>query len=666
LLFATLSGNMVLERDAIKKDTKEEDDLDSLASDGDDADDERDDDDDSSSLGSFTAAKADIKLMNVVRAIVVLALLTVACIASDTVVVVTTMAEQSNFNQAYRQAANDIGDGFLASVVEIATVSNNLAVELTLADGFKGWPFVTFGNFQGRTAGTVAQTSAASIAFAPLVTSEQRNDWETYAATDFSPFSTAAGDVVGGDQQNVKYYRVNRKADEGIYHFTSSGRAETEPDRDTSIPIWQMSPSYSNASSLVGKLFQLSSNPVRQQSIESMKIGRSTVMTDFLIDNTNGTDYAVYATPHSAFFSPLFDKVSTILSGDGLAVAPSANASVVGAIVIDVPWTRMLPTLEEADGNSQPLIAVVQSSCGGSGAVNTYSFQMASTRGILFLGNGDEHNPKVNGYSPVVRSFNSSSLPSAQNAFGSCSFTIFIYPSQEFKEVYFTTRPDIFRVIVLVVFVSVICVFIFYDHIVQVSQNRVVDAAVRSDAIVRSMFPAAVRDKLYEQSKLKQEAAKAASKGFALVTAKRRLLNFVDDDGFDESPHTDPNMLDEPIADLFSQATVLFADISGFTAWSSERDPSQVRSSTRSSFSRTHRAHVQYHFAIRSSLAFFLFKPQVFTLLENVYREMDKLAKKYRVFKVETVGDCYVAATVSLCFRLLLFFFVLECLSLVP
>lgn len=48
----------------------------------------------------------------------------------------------------------------------------------------------------------------------------------------------------------------------------------------------------------------------------------------------------------------------------------------------------------------------------------------------------------------------------------------------------------------------------------------------------------------------------------------------------------------------------------GFTAWSSEREPSQV-----------------------------------FTLLENIYAVMDKLAKKNNVFKVETVGDCYVAAT---------------------
>lgn len=64
----------------------------------------------------------------------------------------------------------------------------------------------------------------------------------------------------------------------------------------------------------------------------------------------------------------------------------------------------------------------------------------------------------------------------------------------------------------------------------------------------------------------------------------------------------------KPIADLFTATTVLFADISGFTAWSSVREPAQV-----------------------------------FTLLETVYHNFDEIATRRRIFKVETVGDCYVA-----------------------
>ncbi|KAG7348939.1 adenylate/guanylate cyclase with GAF and PAS/PAC sensor domain [Nitzschia inconspicua] len=67
---------------------------------------------------------------------------------------------------------------------------------------------------------------------------------------------------------------------------------------------------------------------------------------------------------------------------------------------------------------------------------------------------------------------------------------------------------------------------------------------------------------------------------------------------------------EDTIADLFPNCTVLFADIAGFTAWSSSRSPEQV-----------------------------------FTLLQNVYQAFDKIASRRKVFKVETIGDSYVAVT---------------------
>jgi class 3 adenylate cyclase len=69
-------------------------------------------------------------------------------------------------------------------------------------------------------------------------------------------------------------------------------------------------------------------------------------------------------------------------------------------------------------------------------------------------------------------------------------------------------------------------------------------------------------------------------------------------------------MNDQPIADFFPHCTVCFADIAGFTAWSSTREPAQV-----------------------------------FILLQTVYQNFDAIAKRRRVFKVETIGDSYVAVT---------------------
>ena len=51
----------------------------------------------------------------------------------------------------------------------------------------------------------------------------------------------------------------------------------------------------------------------------------------------------------------------------------------------------------------------------------------------------------------------------------------------------------------------------------------------------------------------------------------------------------------------------MFADIQGFTAWASVREPSQV-----------------------------------FTLLEQIYGTFDIIAKRHGVFKVETIGGEFV------------------------
>lgn len=63
-----------------------------------------------------------------------------------------------------------------------------------------------------------------------------------------------------------------------------------------------------------------------------------------------------------------------------------------------------------------------------------------------------------------------------------------------------------------------------------------------------------------------------------------------------------------PIAELYPETTVMLADLAGFTAWSAVHEPSEV-----------------------------------FMLLETIFYEFDLLASKRNIFKVETVGDCYVA-----------------------
>lgn len=56
-------------------------------------------------------------------------------------------------------------------------------------------------------------------------------------------------------------------------------------------------------------------------------------------------------------------------------------------------------------------------------------------------------------------------------------------------------------------------------------------------------------------------------------------------------------------------------------------------------------AHSQAHCSHESTSLCPICSTQVFDLLETIYGAFDKSARRRNVFKIETIGDCYVAAT---------------------
>ena len=71
-----------------------------------------------------------------------------------------------------------------------------------------------------------------------------------------------------------------------------------------------------------------------------------------------------------------------------------------------------------------------------------------------------------------------------------------------------------------------------------------------------------------------------------------------------------PLDISNPIADDFDNTSIMFADITNFTYWSSLHSPNEV-----------------------------------FTLLESIFFEFDRIANEMGVYKLSTVGDCYIAVT---------------------
>ena len=197
-----------------------------------------------------------------------------------------------------------------------------------------------------------------------------------------------------------------------------------------------------------------------------------------------------------------------------------------------------------------------------------------------------------------------------------CPYELTVYPSTLLQEEHITHKPALYTFCVALAFVLISAVAIAYDCKVRRRLKAVLDSAIESRAIVSSLFPANVRDRLFENGET-QPAKKETTFGESMLDkgknmtapAKLRLKTFLHENP--RNDNSDANVLQsKPIADLFPHCTVCFADIAGFTAWSSEREPAKV-----------------------------------FTLLQTIFHFFDNIAHKWGVFKVETIGDCYVAVT---------------------
>jgi hypothetical protein len=111
-----------------------------------------------------------------------------------------------------------------------------------------------------------------------------------------------------------------------------------------------------------------------------------------------------------------------------------------------------------------------------------------------------------------------------------CPFSLSLYPSKAMEDDYKSRDPGVFTIIVVLIFALTSVAFLMYDHLVERRQKKVLSSAIQSSAIVSSLFPSTVRDRLFQS-----------------------------DDATDSRNASPSNSL--PIADRYKCATVMFADM---------------------------------------------------------------------------------------------------------
>jgi class 3 adenylate cyclase len=432
------------------------------------------------------------------------------------------------------------------------------------------WPFVSFPDFEIQTSENINLSDAELIAFAPIVSKEEKVSWEAFAVENQGWIQE------GLDVQGLGEVSPGEIAEE-VYPF--SEEVDMTQDPEVFVPLWQIGKAPTNSSIV---MMDLNTHPSFKRMFSDVLDIKHVLLSDvvdldFLIEFSTDADDRKEQ-PRSYILTPVFDTFQD-------------DAKVVGFVIAVLPWesyfTNILP--EGTNG----FVVYVEDSCGSE-----FTYELNGPR-AEYVGEGALQNYK---FEDIRQSstFAESARYGGESSAAHCDYTLNIYPSATYRKTFNTIGPILISLIVTGIFIFTACVFGVYDHLVEQRQSKILATAKRTTEIIGSLFPKEVGKRLIEEAE-KNDLAKNSH----TPKTKSQLKDFLSD-GEQETGLS--AFKTKPIADLFPETTIMFADIVGFTAWSSMREPSQV-----------------------------------FTLLENIYHEFDVIAKRRRVFKVETIGDCYVA-----------------------
>ena len=468
------------------------------------------------------------------------------------------------------------------------------------------WPFVTLPRFEAQGSLARNQSNAGYIiALQPLVTQENLIAWENYSIAH-----------QGWVQESLDYLGLHEKASQISPVVVKD--IVTSPQLDQSqhpyyAPVWQCSPVNTNQDLINYNAFGFSYfDRVFQRMVDTRKAALSEVIN--LVPHDPNWPQSFMAAP---VYGDIYD-----------------NSPLVGVLTAVLPWHNNFLNLvpEGIDG----MQIVVRNTCD-----QDFTYQVNGPK-VEFLGIGDLHDPK----------YDHLEVTAGYDAFTStkeCVYTLHVFPSDEFRSEYISNMPKVYTGAVTVIFVLTALVFIMYDCLVERRQYKVMTSAVRTNAIVvrtkgnfilpalyfaavdrflfphvpsrltrslwfmpkqnennkqqkSSLFPASVRDRLIENAAGEKSTRDVAGskkefRGGTTLFSPSVINSLKATEG--EGGKSEAEFDGKPIADLFPHTTVMFADIAGFTAWSSVREPTQV-----------------------------------FILLESIFRSFDAIARRLRIFKV--------------------------------
>jgi hypothetical protein len=461
-------------------------------------------------------------------------------------------AEDSDFEEQFsedvKKVFEEIGssldnmlgatDSFMVSLVSYAKYSNS------------SWPFVTMPDFAVKAAKLLSLSKAAIVGTYPLVQTEQRQGWENYSVTHDNWVDE--GLSVQKEDTNFKGTNFEEWSGFGIIHGDTGPVEGPGPY----FPTWHTAPvvpTYSPYNWNLYSYFQKELDEAIQNRRVSIALTRNLPDpsdADGKIDERNvewikgfiGEDEDP-TEPMTAFNYPIVDKAA-----DTVNLAGAEDPQVVGVIAMTIFWRELIKDIlpQGSDG----IVVVIGNECN-----QTFSYQIMGPE-ATYLGPGDMHDPDYDSYEEYSNFVELGALAIRDRTYTGITFSedfcphwIKAYPSDMMRDHYTSTDPVLFTVVAVLIFLFTAAVFVLYDFLIERRQKKVMTTAVQSSAIVSSLFPSVVRDRLFP---IDGQTPRAE-------TPKNLLQSFFNDGAAKQNTSQvgSPNDLSSsPIADLFSETTV--------------------------------------------------------------------------------------------------------------
>jgi class 3 adenylate cyclase len=408
-------------------------------------------------------------------------------------------------------------------------------------------------------------------------------------------------DHFGGSEIHTKETWLTNNTVDPLHTFDDTGKPSLDLEPGPYLPRWQTSPVLKT--SMVNEDLFLKEG---YGSIAQVFEHESAVLGSFV---TAPPGSPSDPNPTTAFFATLrsmWEGTEVNYLGDPMAhlhipifdYFNSTKRNVVGILTSTIHWRGYLRNI--LPSNVHGITVVLHNHCEGF-----FTYEIHGDEAYV-VGFGDQHESRFDEHekkgffnSDNIKDGTLNGIKFHEESQESCLYDVHIYPTEKYHSSFVTDQPMIITFSVALVFFFTILMFLVYDRLVERRQTLVLAKATQSTAIVSSLFPRQVRDRLLNGDNNDKKGTNLA------LAPNHGLKTFLKTGNATENENES-----QPIADLFPNCTVFFSDITGFTAWSSTREPAQV-----------------------------------FILLQSVYQAFDTLAKRRKVFKVETIGDSYMAVT---------------------